>query len=55
MSLICPYCQHDHVEEVAENLEAWVCEGPYDTSCADCGEWFTVITQCTYSFKTEKA
>ena len=53
MNLICPYCNHDHVEEVQEDPDTWIsAEGPYETECAACFKEFVVHTIATYEFVT---
>lgn len=55
MNLICPFCQHDHLEEVENEPDAWVSyEGPYETECAGCEEPFIVHTHIAYTFETFK-
>lgn len=47
--IVCPHCGYDHAKELAERLEDWISDEPYDTECI-CGETFTVTTHVAYSF-----
>jgi hypothetical protein len=53
MKIICPYCGYDHEQELAQELDAWVSEEPYQTECV-CEKNITVHTHVTYSFSVTK-